>query len=158
MLSINPQNKEELINNDTTFGQEEICKRCNNQLGHGLAYVAVSDENLSMRCGSNDSENNATHQQADYLVNYGDPEIDYSNKRFFDLSHIQDEQKYLKVMPNDKDDIIKLETRGGKGYCVKLKELYTNEEGEWVMTLSHVAKNTGSLIICPLLNESRQYT
>jgi hypothetical protein len=52
------------------------------------------------------------------------------------LSHIPEQQKYLKVIPSDTDDSIKLETINGKEYFVKLKELEMNKDGEFVMTLS----------------------
>ena len=54
-----------------------------------------------------------------------------------DLSHIPEEQRYLRVATSDNDDSMKLETINGKEYFVKLKELEVNEEGEFVMTLSH---------------------
>jgi len=67
---------------------------------------------------------------------YGFPEIDRRGKLLnVDLSHIPEEQRYLKVSPSDNDDSMKLETINGKEYFVKLKELEMNEEGEFVMTL-----------------------
>jgi hypothetical protein len=45
------------------------------------------------------------------------------------LSHIPEEQRYLKVSPSDNDDSMKLETINGKEYFVKLKELEMNDEG-----------------------------
>ena len=75
-------------------------------------------------------------------TNYNYPSIEKpSNLSNINLAHISESQKYLKVIPSDKDDSVKLETINGKEYCVKLKELYMNEEGEWVMTLRNVAKN-----------------
>ncbi|MDP5020436.1 MAG: hypothetical protein NWP91_01720 [Rickettsiaceae bacterium] len=54
------------------------------------------------------------------------------------LSHIPEQQKYLKVIPSDNDDSMKLETINGKEYFVKLKELEKNDQGEFVMTLKPV--------------------
>jgi len=67
---------------------------------------------------------------------YGFPEIDGRGKLLnVDLSHIPEEQRYLKVSPSNNDDSMTLETINGKEYFVKLKELEMNEEGEFVMTL-----------------------
>ena len=74
------------------------------------------------------------------MVDYGDLETNLRNRGFFDLSHIPDEQKYLKVIPSDKDDSMKLKTRGGNEYFVKLKELEMNNKGECVITLEPIAK------------------
>ena len=57
------------------------------------------------------------------------------------LSHIPEQQKYLKVIPSYNDDSMKLETINGKEYFVKLKELEMNEEGEFVMTLKPAQSN-----------------
>ena len=57
-----------------------------------------------------------------------------------DLSHIPEEQRYLRVVASDNDDSMKLETINGKEYFVKLKELEMNEEGEFVMTFRSVQK------------------
>ena len=57
------------------------------------------------------------------------------------MSHIPEEQKYIKVIPSDNDDSIKLETIKGKEYFVKLKELEMNDQGEFVMTLKPVNKD-----------------
>ncbi len=51
------------------------------------------------------------------------------------LSHIPEQQKYLKVIASETDDSIKLETINGKECFVKLKELEINKDGEFVMTL-----------------------
>ncbi len=59
-----------------------------------------------------------------------------SNCLNISLSHIPEQQKYLKVLPSDNDDSMKLETINGKEYFVKLKELEMNDQGELVMTLS----------------------
>ena len=73
---------------------------------------------------------------------YGFPEIEESGKLLnVDLSHIPEQQKYLKVTPSDNDDSVKLETINGKEYFVKLKELEMNEEGEFVMTLKPAQSN-----------------
>ena len=78
-------------------------------------------------------------------VDYGFPEIDGRGKLLnVDLSHIPEEQRYLKVSPSDNDDSMTLETINGKEYFVKLKELEMNEEGEFVMTL-RPAQNTAFL-------------
>ena len=58
-----------------------------------------------------------------------------SNCLNISLSHIPEQQKYLKVLPSDNDDSMKLETINGKEYFVKLKELEMNDQGELVMTL-----------------------
>ena len=76
---------------------------------------------------------------------YGFPEIDGRGKLLnVDLSHIPEEQRYLKVSPSDNDDSMTLETINGKEYFVKLKELEMNEEGEFVMTFRS-AQNTAFL-------------
>ncbi len=67
-----------------------------------------------------------------------------SNILNINLSHIPDEQRYLKVSPSDNDDSMKLKTINGKEYFVKLKELEMNEGGEFVMTLRSV-QNTAFL-------------
>ena len=53
-----------------------------------------------------------------------------SNVLDINLSHIPEQQKYLKVIPSDNDDSMKLETINGKEYFVKLKELEMNDQGE----------------------------
>ena len=58
-----------------------------------------------------------------------------SNILNINLSHIPEEQRYLQVIPSNKDDSMKLETINGKEYFVKLKELEMNDQGEFVMTL-----------------------
>jgi hypothetical protein len=76
---------------------------------------------------------------------YGFPEIEGRDKLLnVDLSHIPEEQRYLKVTPSDNDDSTTLETINGKEYFVKLKELEMNEEGEFVMTFRS-AQNTAFL-------------
>jgi hypothetical protein len=73
---------------------------------------------------------------------YGFSEIEGRDKLLnVDLSHIPEEQKYLKVTPSDNDNSIKLETMGCKEYFVKLKELEMNDQGEFVMTLRSVQSN-----------------
>ncbi len=61
-----------------------------------------------------------------------------SNVLNINLSHIPDQQKYLKVIPSDNDDSMKLETINGKEYFVKLKALEMNDQGEFVMTLKPI--------------------
>jgi hypothetical protein len=69
-------------------------------------------------------------------IDYDFSEIEErSNCLNISLSHIPDQQKYVKVTPSDNDDSIKLETINGKEYFVKLKELEMNDQGELVMTL-----------------------
>ena len=75
-------------------------------------------------------------------LNYGFPEIEGCDRLLnVNLSHIREEQRYLKVTPSDNDDSMKLETINGKEYFVKLKELEMNEEGEFVMTLKPAQSN-----------------
>ena len=75
--------------------------------------------------------------QGSHQFDYDYPEIEErSNCLNISLSHIPEQQKYLKVIPSDTDDSIKLETINGKEYFVKLKELEMNKDGEFVMTLS----------------------
>jgi len=70
---------------------------------------------------------------------YGFPEIEGRDKLLnVDLSHIHEDQRYLKVTPSDNDSSVKLETINGKEYFVKLKELEMNERGEFVMTLRSI--------------------
>ena len=70
---------------------------------------------------------------------YGFPEIKGCCKLLnVYLSHIPEEQRYLKVTPSDNDDSMKLGTINGKEYFVKLKELEMNDQGEFVMTLRSV--------------------
>ena len=64
-----------------------------------------------------------------------------SNTLNINLLHIPDQQKYLKVIPSDNDDSMKLETINGKEYFVKLKELEMNDNGEFVMTLKSMENN-----------------
>jgi hypothetical protein len=114
IFNIHPLNKEMLINNDYELGQ------------------GVGNKNSSLCYGIREDGNNVN-----YHLDYDDFEIQQRNIRSFDLSHIPEEQKYLKVIPSDEngDDSIKLETINGKEYFVKLKELELNEFGEFVMTL-----------------------
>ena len=70
---------------------------------------------------------------------YGFPEIKGCCKLLnVYLSHIPEEQRYLKVTPSDNNDSMKLGTINGKEYFVKLKELEMNDQGEFVMTLRSV--------------------
>ena len=73
---------------------------------------------------------------------YSAPE-ECSNLLNISLSHIPEQQRYLKVTPSDikGDDSIRLETIGGREYCVRLKELEMNENGEFVMTLKPAKDN-----------------
>jgi len=72
-------------------------------------------------------------------VDYEFPEIEGRDKLLnVDLSHIHEDQRYLKVTPSDNDSSVKLETINGKEYFVKLKELEMNERGEFVMTLRSI--------------------
>ena len=94
--------------------------------------VAVySSTKTSLKLGLED-----TGYEESERFDYGFPEIDGRGKLLnVDLSHILEEQRYLKVSPSDNDDSMTLETINGKEYFVKLKELEMNEEGEFVMTL-----------------------
>jgi len=84
------------------------------------------------------------HEESERF-DYGFSEIEGRDKLLnVDLSHIPEEQKYLKVTPSDNDDSTTLETINGKEYFVKLKELEMNEEGEFVMTFRS-AQNTAFL-------------
>ena len=75
--------------------------------------------------------------QGSHQFDYDYPEMEErSNCLNISLSHIPEQQKYLKVIPSDTDDSIKLETINGKEYFVKLKELEMNKDGDFVMTLS----------------------
>ena len=77
--------------------------------------------------------------QDNHRLYYDCPEIEQrSNLLNISLSHIPEQQKYLKVISSDNDDSIKLETINGKEYFVKLKELEMNDNGEFVMTLKSI--------------------
>ena len=130
------------IDNGVNFDNRAIEKNNNNPLDYGLTEMAVTEQNSSMYYGINQPENNLINQQSNYLPDYEGVETEQSKKLCVNLSHIPDKQKYLKAVSNDKDDILKLETQGSNEYFVKLKELYMNEEREWVITLSHVTKDT----------------
>jgi hypothetical protein len=97
-------------------------------------------------------------------LDYDYPEMEeHSNRLNISLSHIPEQQKYLKVIPSDNDDSMKLETINGKEYFVKLKELEMNDQGEFVMTLKPIenrcfmglSKNTqdSSLSVKKMLQE-----
>ena len=76
------------------------------------------------------------NDKGSHKLNYDFLEIEErSNVLNINLSHIPEQQKYLKVIPSDNDDSMKLETINGKEYFVKLKELEMNDQGELVMTL-----------------------
>ena len=68
---------------------------------------------------------------------------DHGHYQKINLSHIPEQQKYLKVTPSDikGDDSIKLETINSREYFVKLKELEMNDNGEFVMTLKPAKAN-----------------
>ena len=77
------------------------------------------------------------NDQESYQLDYDFPKIEeHNNCVNINLSHLPEQQKYLKVTPSDNDDSIKLETINGKEYFVRLKELEMNEDGEFMMTLS----------------------
>jgi hypothetical protein len=93
------------------------------------ARESVYQQNSSLPEGSNGN------YQPDYdYLDYSEIEPQTSN---FNLFHVPDEQKYLKIIPSsqDGDDHIKLETINGREYFVKLKALEMNDCGELVMTL-----------------------
>ena len=72
-------------------------------------------------------------------IDYSFSEIEErSNCLNISLLHIPEQQKYLKVLPSDNDDSMKLKTINGKEYFVKLKELEMNDQGEFVMTLKPI--------------------
>ena len=74
--------------------------------------------------------------QGSHQFDYDYPEIEQRrNLLNVSLARIPEQQKYLKVIPSDTDDSMKLETINGKEYFVKLKELEMNDNGEIVMTL-----------------------
>jgi hypothetical protein len=84
-----------------------------------------------------DSFSSDFNDQESYQLDYDFPKIEeHNNCVNINLSHLPEQQKYLKVTPSDNDDSIKLETINGKEYFVRLKELEMNEDGEFVMTLS----------------------
>ena len=108
-------------------------EECGNyELGQGVDR-RVSQQNSSLCYGISEAGNNVNYQ-----FDYDDLEIQQRNIRSFDLSHIPEEQKYLKVIPSDNDDSMKLETINSKEYFVKLKELEMNDQGEFVMTLKPI--------------------
>jgi hypothetical protein len=111
-------------------------------IDHRSIEVATTQQDSSKYYDINQTQNNLINEQSTYLTDDKEVENEQCNKLYVDLSHIPDEQKYLKVVSNDKDYILKLETSGSNEYFVKLKELYMNEEREWVITLSHVANDT----------------
>jgi hypothetical protein len=96
----------------------------------------VFQQNSSLCYGISEAGNNVNYQ-----FDYDDLEIQQRNIRSFDLSHILEEQKYLRITPSDNDDSIKLETINGREYFVKLKELEMNDLGEFVMTLKSMKDN-----------------
>ena len=71
-----------------------------------------------------DSDNQMDCQVVEKLNNYN-----------FDLSHLTEEQTYLKILSNEQDNLISIVTTNQKEYFVQLKMLETNEHGELVMTL-----------------------
>jgi hypothetical protein len=74
--------------------------------------------------------------QGSHRFNYDFPKTEErSNILNINLSHIPEEQRYLKVIPSNNDDSMKLKTINVKEYFVKLKELEMNDNGEIVMTL-----------------------
>ena len=84
-----------------------------------------------------DSFSSDFNDQESYQLDYDFPKIEeHNNCVNINLSHLPEQQKYLKVTPSDNDDSIKLETINGKEYFVRLKELEMNEDGEFMMTLS----------------------
>ncbi|MCF8494599.1 MAG: hypothetical protein K9G65_04345 [Rickettsiaceae bacterium] len=134
IFNIHPLNKKMLISNDYQLGKGG--EECGNyELGQGVDH-RVSQQNSFLCCGSSEAGNNVN-----YRLDYDDLEIQQRNIRSFDLSHIPEEQKYLRVTPSDNDDSMKLETINGKEYFVKLKELEMNDLGEFVMTLKPVNKD-----------------
>ena len=113
------------------LGLEEREYRPNPCLHYGLAL-------------DNSFISDLVHDQGSHSFDYDYPELEEcSNRLNISLSHIPEQQKYLKVTPSDikGDDSIKLETIGGREYCVRLKELEMNENGELVMTLKPTKDN-----------------
>ena len=103
-------------------------KERNYQKSHYRPYVLGSDGSFVSGL-VNDKES--------HRLDYDYPEMEErSNRLNFSLSHIPEQQKYLKVIPSDNNDSMKLETINGKEYFVKLKELEMNDQGEFLMTLS----------------------
>jgi hypothetical protein len=137
ILSINFLNNEMITNENYRLSQG--IEKHNSYELQGADHETTLEKKSYTYYGNNKSENNETDKQADYLIDYGDLEIDRCNRRSFDLLHIPEQQKYLKVIPSDNDDSMKLETINGKEYFVKLKELEMNDQGEFVMTLRSVA-------------------
>lgn len=136
IFNIHPLSKEMLISNDYRLGKGG--EECDNyELGQEMGH-RVSQQNSSLCCGISKAGNNVNYQ-----LDYDDLAIQQHNIRSFDLSHIPEEQKYLKVIPSDEngDDSMKLETINGKEYFVKLKELEMNDLGEFIMTLKPVNKD-----------------
>ena len=134
IFNIHPLNKKMLISNDYQPGKG--VEECGNyELGQGVGY-RVSQQNSFLCCGISEAGNNVNYQ-----LDYDDLEIQQRNISSFDLSHIPEEQKYLRITPSDNDDNMKLETINGKEYFVKLKELEMNDLGEFVMTLKPVNKD-----------------
>ena len=99
------------------------------QLG-SVVKLGDNQQNDSLLYGNNKTGN--------YQLDYNYQETREGNTHHnINLSHVSEQQKYLKVTPSDEkgDDSIKLGTINGKEYFVKLKELELNEFGEFVMTL-----------------------
>lgn len=113
-------NTQKLIDNKN-YQLESEAKRCSYQKNSSLLDDKGKTINITDYCIGDD-----------YLETE-----DHSHYQKINLSHIPDQQKYLRVTPSDKkgDDIIKLETINSREYFVKLKELEMNDQGELVMTL-----------------------
>ena len=128
ILNINPLNKKMLINKDYRLGQG-VEESDNYERGQGAGH-RISQQNPSLCYGISEADNNVNYQ-----LDYDNLKIQQHNICSLDLSHIPEEQKYLKVISSDNDDSMKLETINGKEYFVKLKKLEMNNLGEFVMTL-----------------------
>jgi hypothetical protein len=70
----------------------------------------------------------------DYCYSEDDYETELVNSYNVDLSHIADEQKYLKIQGSN-TDLIEINTINHQQYFGKLKTLEVNDEGDLVMTM-----------------------
>ena len=128
MLSIRDVDVYSSINVPLELGLEERDYRQNHCSRYGLEL----DDSFS-----SDFNDKGSHQIDD---DFSEIE-ERRNCLNISLSHIPEQQKYLKVIPSDNDDSMKLGTINGKEYFVKLKGIEMNDQGEFVMTLKPVNKD-----------------
>ena len=115
---------------------QKLIENKNYQLESDVKSFSYQQNNASLLDDQRQTINITDYCIDDYLE-----AEDHGHYQKINLSHIPDQQKYLKVIPSDikGDDSITLETINSKEYFVKLKELEMNDQGELVLTMKTIS-------------------